>query len=231
MSPMNSITLAIKPMKRTHWTPAELEILRTRYPHTRAEDLLPMLPGRTIKTIQQKAASSGWKKTREFIAEMSRQAMSRPDHPAHRTRFVKGGSSWNKGISFTAGGRSPETRFKPGNRSGRANELHKPIGFERISKDGYLERKINEDMPFQRRWRAVHLILWEAHHGPLPAGHAVVFKDGDKTHIALDNLALITRVELMRRNSAHNHGPEIYRLIQLKGAITRQINKRKDATA
>ena len=35
----------------------------------------------------------------------------------------------------------------------------------------------------------------------------------------------------MRRNSAHNRGPEIARLIQLKGAITRQINKRKDATA
>lgn len=218
-------------MKRTHWTTAELEILRTNYPHTHTVDLLPMLPGRTIKTIQQKAASSGWKKTREFIAEMSRQAMSRPDHPAHRTRFVKGGSSWNKGISFTAGGRSPETSFKPGNRSGRANELHKPIGFERISKDGYLERKINEDMPFHRRWRAVHIIIWEAQHGPLPAGHAIIFKDGDKTNHSEDNLQMVTRADLMRRNSAHNRGPEIYRLIQLKGAITRQINKRKDATA
>lgn len=218
-------------MKRTHWTPAELEILRTCYPHTRTEDLLPMLPGRTIKTIQQKAASSGWKKTREFIAAMSRQAMARPDHPAHRTRFVKGGSSWNAGISFTAGGRSPETRFKKGHRGGRANELHKPVGSERLSKDGYLERKINEDMPFQRRWRAVHLILWEAHHGPLPAGHAIIFKDGDKTNHSEDNLQMVTRADLMRRNSAHNRGPEIARLIQLKGAITRQINKRKDATA
>ena len=214
-------------MKRTHWTTAELEILRTNYPHTHTVDLLPMLPGRTIKTIQQKAASSCWKKTREFIAEMSRQAMARPDHPAHRTRFVQGGTSWNAGNSFNAGGRSPETRFKKGNRSGRANELHKPVGSERLSKDGYLERKINEDMPFQRRWRAVHLIEWEARNGPLPAGHALVFRDGDKTNRQPENLELVTRAELMRRNSVHNRGPEIARIHQLKGAITRQINKRK----
>lgn len=214
-------------MKRTHWTPVELEILRTMYPHVRTESLLPMLPGRTIKTIHQKAASSGWKKTRECIAEMSREAMARPDHPAHRTRFVKGGHSWNAGISFTAGGRSAETRFKKGNRSGRANELHKPIGSERISKDGYLERKINEDMPFQRRWRAVHLILCEEKNGPLPKGHAIVFRDGDKTNLDDDNFELVTRADLMRRNSVHNRGPEIARIHQIKGAITRQINKRK----
>lgn len=217
-------------MKRTHWTPAELEILRTLYPHTRTEHLLPMLPGRTIKTIQQKAASSGWKKTRELLSEISREAMANPDHPAHRTRFVKGGHSWNTGISFTAGGRSPETRFKKGNRSGRAVELYKPVGSERISKDGYLERKINEDMPFQRRWRAVHLIVWEEKNGPLPKGHAIVFRDGDKANLDLDNLELVTRADLMRRNSVHNHGPEIARIHQLKGAIQRQINKRKGTT-
>jgi len=217
-------------MKRTHWTPAELEILRTRYPHTRTEHLLPMLPGRTIKTIQQKAASSGWKKTREFIAEMAREAMANTDHPAHRTRFVKGGHSWNAGRNFNAGGRSPETRFKKGHRGGRAVELYKPVGTERISKDGYLERKINDDMPFQRRWRAVHILLWEARNGPLPKGHAIVFKDGDKTHIDYDNLELITRADLMRRNTVHNYGPEIAAISQLKGAIQRQINKRKRTT-
>ena len=79
---------------------------------------------------------------------------------------------------------------------------------------------------FNRRWRAVHILLWEAAHGPLPKGHAIVFKDGDKRHIELDNLQLVTRAELMSRNTMHNYGPEIARVIQLKGAITRQINRR-----
>lgn len=30
----------------------------------------------------------------------------------------------------------------------------------------------------------------------------------------------------MSRNTMHNYGPEIARVIQLKGAITRQINRR-----
>ena len=38
---------------------------------------------------------------------------------------------------------------------------------------------------------------------------------------------MVTRAELMRRNSVHNRGPEIARIHQLKGAIMRQINKRK----
>lgn len=141
-------------------------------------------------------------------------------------RFAPGAAPWNKGISFNAGGRSAETRFKPGHLSGRAKQIAKPIGHERISKDGYLERKISDDPVFNRRWRAVHILLWEAAHGPLPKGHAIVFKDGDKRHIALDNLQLVTRDELMLRNTLHNYGPEIARVIQLKGAITRQINRR-----
>ena len=127
-----------------------------------------------------------------------------------------------KGVNF--GGR--ETQFKPGHLSGRAAQNIKPIGFERVSKDGYLERKINNDMPLQKRWRAVHLLIWEAANGPLPKGHAVAFKDGNKRNLVLDNLELVPRTELMRRNTFHQYGPEIAQVVRLRGAITRQINKR-----
>lgn len=218
-------------MSRAPWTPAEVEILRAHYATTRMEDLLPMLPGRTVAKIWQKAAGLGLKKSRALIATMAREAMAKPDHPARLSRFVKGHPTWNAGTHFTAGGRSAETRFKPGNRSGLAVELHKPIGTERINRDGYLERKISDDPQFGRRWRAVHILLWEAKNGPLPKGHAIVFKDGDKTHIEDDNLELISRADLMRRNTVHNRGPEIAAIYQLKGAITRQINKRNGATS
>lgn len=214
-------------MNRTRWTPAEVETLRAHYATARMEDLLPMLPGRTASKIWQKAAGLGLKKSRALIADMARESMAKPDHPARLSRFAKGHSTWNAGTSYTAGGRSAETRFKAGNRNGRAVDLYKPIGTERISKGGYLERKISDDMQLARRWRAVHLLNWEARNGPLPDGHAVIFKDGDKTHVDYDNLELISRADLMRRNSIHNHGPEIAAIYQLKGAITRQINKRK----
>jgi len=140
--------------------------------------------------------------------------------------FRPGNVPWNKGAHFIAGGRSAETRFRKGHLGGRALLLKQPVGALRINVDGYLERKINDDLPFIRRWRAEHLVLWEAVNGPLPAGHAVVFRDGDKTNIALENLECITRAELMRRNSHHNHGPEIAALVQLRGALSRQINRR-----
>ncbi|MGH8431787.1 MAG: HNH endonuclease signature motif containing protein, partial [Solimonas sp.] len=73
----------------------------------------------------------------------------------------------------------------------------------------------------------VHRLLWEEHFGPIPAGHTVVFRNRDKTNTRIDNLELITRAELMRRNSYHNNYPkEIGRVIQLRGQIVRQINKR-----
>jgi len=70
-----------------------------------------------------------------------------------------------------------------------------------------------------------HLVLLEAGR-EVPPGHALVFRDGDKRNFALDNLELVTRGDLMRRNSYHNYGPEIAAAVQLKGAIMRQINKR-----
>ena len=60
----------------------------------------------------------------------------------------------------------------------------------------------------------VHLLVWEAAHGPIPAHHAIIFLDGDKKNITLGNLELVTRTELMRRNTIHNRGPEIAQLIQ-----------------
>jgi len=97
-----------------------------------------------------------------------------------------------------------ETQFQKGMRRGVAVQLYKPIGTERLSKDGYLERKVNDDLPLQARWRAVHLVEWERVNGQIPAGHALVFRNGDKTDIRLDNLELITRAALMKRNSVHN---------------------------
>jgi hypothetical protein len=102
----------------------------------------------------------------------------------------------------------------------------RPLGTERISKDGYLERKVT-DLQGVKNYRAVHLLNWEAVNGPLPAGHAVVFKDGNKHNVALDNLELITRAELMRRNTRHRLPPELNAVIQLRGVLNRIINNKK----
>lgn len=189
------------------WTAAEDAVIRTLYATS--------TPNAIAKTIRRTPSA--------IKNRVNKLQLSKSDNPG---RFVKGIAPWNKGVSYQAGGRSAETQFKVGQRRGAASKLYKPVGSERINKDGYLERKVNDDMPAGNRWKLAHLILWESAHGPLPAGHALIFKDGDKRHIALDNLEPIDRAELMRRNSIHNYGPEIAAIHQLQGAIQRQINKR-----
>ena len=85
-----------------------------------------------------------------------------------------------------------------------------------------------------RRWVAVHRLVWEAAHGPVPDGHVVVFLPGKRTAeldgITLDVVELVTRRELMRRNSVHQMPKELVELVRLRGVLTRQINtKAKEA--
>jgi hypothetical protein len=80
----------------------------------------------------------------------------------------------------------------------------------------------------------VHLLVWEAANGPVPPGHAITFLPGRRTTdaslITLDALQLVSRAELMRRNSHHTNYPkEVSQLIQLKGALNRKINRRNQA--
>jgi hypothetical protein len=77
----------------------------------------------------------------------------------------------------------------------------------------------------RRDFHTVHHLVWEAAgHPPVPPGHVLIFCDGNKRNFSLDNLELLSRSALMRRNSIHNYGPELARLSQLRGAVTQQIN-------
>lgn len=117
-------------------------------------------------------------------------------------RFVKGQESWSKGKP-NPGAQHPNskaTRFQKGNRTGRANQVWKPIGTRRVSKDGYIEVKIHDGMPLQSRWRALHLVRWEEVNGPLPKGHALKCLDGDKGNTDPSNWEAIPRALLPRLN-------------------------------
>lgn len=124
--------------------------------------------------------------------------------------FAKGEIPFNKGKPCApgTGGRHPNARrthFKAGIRQGVAVKLYKPIGTERVSKDGYRERKIHDGMPPQRRWRAVHLIEWEAVNGPVPKGHALKCLDGDRANTAAPNWEAVPRALLPRLAGANRY--------------------------
>jgi hypothetical protein len=92
-----------------------------------------------------------------------------------------------------------ETQFRKGSRP----HTWQPIGATRITDDGYLQRKVTDTGYTPRDWVGEHVLLWTAAHGAPPPGHAVIFRDGDKRHVSLENLELVSRADLMRRNSIH----------------------------
>jgi hypothetical protein len=45
------------------------------------------------------------------------------------------------------------------------------------------------------RDKYVHRMVWEKHHGPIPNGHHIHHKDGDKLNNVIENLELLTASE------------------------------------
>jgi hypothetical protein len=112
-------------------------------------------------------------------------------------RFSKGSTPVNKGTKglYNVGGN--KTSFKKGQRSSN----YKPVGSERIDRDGYMLIKVSDDGPWHKRWRHKHKVLWEEKNGPIPKGHALLFADQNKQNIQIDNLILITRSQLAILNT------------------------------
>lgn len=51
--------------------------------------------------------------------------------------------------------------------------------------------------------RALHHVIYEEHHGRIPARHTVIFRDGNKNNFAPENLALRSKADCARMNCAH----------------------------
>lgn len=105
-----------------------------------------------------------------------------------RTNFQKGGTPWNKGKAMPAHPNSIKTQFK----KGQPPVNHRPIGSERLTREGYIEIKIAEPS----KWRLKHRYVYEQAYGKVPSGHVIIFKNKDRSDTRLENLLLISRGQL-----------------------------------
>lgn len=115
--------------------------------------------------------------------------------------FEKGHEPFNKGLkqedymSPEAIKKSKTTRFQKGERPPN----WEPIGYERITRDGYIEVKVRDGHK-QRNFELKHRYLWEKEHGKVPKGYVLLFKNGDPLDVRLDNLMLVERAVLLHLN-------------------------------
>lgn len=133
--------------------------------------------------------------------------------------YEKGNVPFNKGAKGWYAAGTEKTRFK----AGSVPPNYKPVGSIRLTVDNYYEMKMAEGM---RQWRLLHRVIWERCNGAIPKGFIVSFLDKNPQNLDITNLSLFTKVQNMKRNTLHNYPKEIAQLIQLQGAINRQINKR-----
>lgn len=135
--------------------------------------------------------------------------------------FKKGHIPFNKGkkqheyLTDDIIEKSMRTRFK----KGHIPVNLKSIGYERINIYGYVEVKTEKGFVLK------HRMIWERHNGPIPKGHIVRFKNGNKQDSRIENLELVTCSQNMKDNTIHNYPPEIKTAIRSIANINRRIKK------
>lgn len=141
------------------------------------------------------------------------------------SRFQKGMIPANKGKK---GSMSPEqyekckaTMFK----KGQAPQNHKPVGSERIDREGYVLVKVAEP----NKWRPKHRVLWEKVNGPIPEKHRLIFADGNRQNIALDNLILVSYAQsfIMNQKNLFKNDKELTKAGVAVAKVMDKVNKRK----
>ena len=137
-------------------------------------------------------------------------------------KFRKGQAPHNKGKKMPKEvyEKVKHTMFAKGN----VPPNHRPVGSERISKDGYIEVKVAEP----NKWRLKQRVVYEEAKGKIPEGCPIIFLDGNKRNFDIDNLRCITRSELLYLNcNGLNNSNEITETGILMARLDRAKNKKK----
>ena len=206
-------------MTRRYWTADEVARLRELYPNLQTREVAARL-GIGYQRVVSKAYTLGLYKSAEFLAGPLAHRLD--GITGWQTRFRPGQTAWNKGIKgLDIGGR--ETRFQPGCIPPNVQD----VGALRITSNGMLQIKLASG---PRQWVMLSQYTWNLHTGKWPRrGYILRARNGDPHDTRFENLEYISKRENMARNTIHNYPPELARLVQLRGVLTRQINRREKA--
>jgi hypothetical protein len=209
------------------WTPEAIARLRELYPRTPTKRLARLFK-RKAYNVAQAAHRLGIHKDPAFLAAQGRAQAQHPRMVA--TRFQPGHVPANKGLRRPgwASGRMASTQFKKGGFPPNRDPDFYVIGALRINADGYIDMRVSFEHG-AKGWCGLHRILWEDARGPVPPGHIVAFKNGDKLDCELKNLKLLTFAQNMRRNSIHNLPKDLVNTIQVLGQLKRSIREKQIA--
>jgi hypothetical protein len=116
-----------------------------------------------------------------------------------------------------------KTRFKPGHKTNC-----KPIGSERMNR-GFIQVKVSNTNDYRKDWKFKHRVIWEKAYGEIPKDHKIIFADGNKLNLSLDNLLLISNKEHIVMNSQNltSNDLELTKIGHNIAKLSLLISKRK----
>lgn len=154
-----------------------------RYTKEQIEYIREISPNRLRNEIRDLVnAKYGLSVTTKSIAGIMYRNDIKNNMQGFNTRFEQGHETWNKGKFVNHVG-SRKTQFKKGH---SMNSVE--IGSER-TQEGRVFIKVEQP----NVWVEKHRWLWEQYHGEIPEGTAIVFKDGDRENVTIENLFATTR--------------------------------------
>ena len=197
-----------------------------KYTEEERSFLKSFIPGHTYKEIVEE-----YNKTFSEPITVSRVKGYMANHKINNGltgRFKKGHIPANKGTHPKTVGRMADTQFK----TGHLPHNTKPIGYERITKDGYVEVKIKtrpSNPKCNDNFKLKHRLIWEEAYGPIPKGYNVIFLDGDKKNLKLENLAIVNNEEhlQMTRMNLRSDNAELTKTGVLIAKASTLSNKKK----
>jgi hypothetical protein len=206
-------------MQRKFWTPAEIKTLKKLYPNTNSLCIANLL-GKKINTVYSMANKLKLKKTDQYLATLNTNRILTESQ--RNSCFKKGNTPLNKGKKH-ADYMTPEqiektkvSQYKKGN----VPLNTKYDGHERITIDGYVEIRISQGI-----YKLKHRELWIKANGLIPEDCIIIFKDGNKQNIVIENLQLITRKENMLRNSIQQYPAELITTLKLVSKLKKTIKQ------
>lgn len=213
-------------MARKIWTTAENAEFARLYPDTDTR-ALALRYGVSERAIYAKAEGYDprLRKSPEYLKQTwSETAARRKRAGIDDGQFRPGQVPWNKGLKGWNPPGIQATQFKPGNKP----QTWHPIGHERTTTDGYRQRKVADTGYSPRDYVGLHILLWREHHGEVPPGHIVVFRNRDKSDVRIENLECIDRAEHARRNSIHRYPPAVKTAIRRVAKLRKTIKEARD---
>lgn len=134
----------------------------------------------------------------------------------HNNGFQKGHTPWNKGKKAKE---KPKTAFKKGNVPWHT----KPIGHIAFRSSGkshpyyYIKTAAH-------KWELLHHVIWKKHHGEIPKGHILRFKDGNQKNTDISNIECVSKAKHMKMNLNREKASKTAQIKKEGGFINAIIN-------